>query len=126
MQRIERKDANTYLSKLGLKIGNWNQITSLYDSTDSGLQKYRNFKAPSDSLKLFTFAQHVAGWLPVGEWKIIQFDNSTSLGIAEASFFTSLIFKSDDLPERHLIQQSSFFIDFGLNGPKPIPPPAEK
>ena len=40
---------------------------------------YVKYQAPKGAQELYNFAQHVASWLPNGNWKVFQIDNSTSL-----------------------------------------------
>lgn len=75
-----------------MEVGNWNQLTDFANlQTQSASIKYQ---APQKSIELFCFSRHVAGWLPRGDWKIFQIDNSTSLDLDQRSMFNRLLFGS--------------------------------
>jgi hypothetical protein len=81
MIAISEERANKLLALVGMKIGGWNELLPI-DEKSSGAKSagWSNFKAPSDVRELFNFSLKIAEWIPVGEWKILQIDNS--------SFFT--------------------------------------
>lgn len=112
MQRIDPKQANDCLSPLCLQIGRWNQITRLGQQADSQPQEFKKFKSPDDALKLYIFAQHVAGWLPTGDWKIIQIDNSTSLKIDEETSIATVLGDVNSVLQSKSIHQSTFLAKF--------------
>jgi hypothetical protein len=105
--------ANKLLSSLGLTIGNWNQITSLVEPSGSVPQNYAKYQAPNEARKLYVFAEHIAGWIPRGDWKIIQIDNSTSLDIIHAAPILRMLFSLEDMPNPKSINQASLLFEFG-------------
>lgn len=90
MKFIDSKEANKYLSSIGMQIGSWNQISDV----DCEVNKWINYLAPKNSSELLNFSYHMAGWLPKGDWKIFQIDNSTCLDAVQLSFVEGLLFGS--------------------------------
>lgn len=91
MKCLTAYQANLYLNSVDLEIGDWNQIAGL------GSQEIRwvNFHAPDKARELFNFSCHVAGWIPFGEWKIFQVDNSTYLNAAQSIILSQLMSEFD-------------------------------
>jgi hypothetical protein len=110
MKSLSTQEANGYLSRIGMRIGAWNEIADI-DSSQSSESGWINFAAPEKSRELVVFAQHAAGWLPKGEWKILQIDNSTALDAVESALVTRLIFGSDDV--QSLDDNRTFLFEFG-------------
>lgn len=110
MKCLKTHEANTYLHSVDMEIGAWNQIT---DTTDELRQKKRwvNKQAPQNAKELMVFSQHIAGWLPKGDWKLLQIDNSTSLDVVDTLFFGRLLFGSDEIPS--LVENRTFLFEFG-------------
>lgn len=110
MKFISKKSGNEYLSSIGMKIRDWNQISDI-DSVHSRNKFWVNYPAPQSIQELLNFSQHVAGWLPRGKWKILQIDNSTNLDVVQENFLGRLIFGP-----RHttgLNGESTFVFEFG-------------
>ncbi|HEY9198440.1 MAG TPA: hypothetical protein VIR60_03665 [Gammaproteobacteria bacterium] len=86
MRCLTTEAANAYLASLGMKVGEWNEISQLY-------KKYEwiSYKPPRDASRLWRFAQHAAGWLPSGKWKILQIDNSNYLDAVDGLFLSKLL-----------------------------------
>lgn len=95
-------DANVYLNGLGMVIGDWGQIKTLIENNEI---KKINFPAPENALELFNFASHISAWLPKGDWKLFQMDNSSHMNAYEAYLFSKLLFGRDEV------------INFGEMGP---------
>jgi hypothetical protein len=111
MKVITVQEAETYLSAVGMRVDNWNRII---DATNAESEKcfWINCCAPRDSLRLHTFSQHVAGWLPKGDWKILQIDNSTSFDPVQASMVGSLLFGKQEIGDLNLAENRSFLFKF--------------
>ena len=90
MRSLTRQEADAYLLKIGMKVGDWNQIKDI-DSFERDTWQWINHQAPRDAGRLYNFAQHLAGWLPKGEWKLLQIDNSTLLDPVQQMLITTLL-----------------------------------
>ncbi len=110
MKCLTTQDANEYLARIGMRIGNWNQITDA-DSAQKSESSWVNYASPRDSHGLFNFAQHVAGWLPKGEWKIFQIDNSTYLDDVQTNFVEHFLSRSERTV--NLNADRTFLFEFG-------------
>lgn len=84
---ISENEAAGLLRPRGFRIGSWNQIDTTNPKRPLVWSKRR---APRDGLSMFAFATYVSGWLPRGEWKLVQFTNSTGFVVSGASFFRKL------------------------------------
>ena len=110
MKCLTTANANEYLNCIGMQLGHWNQLTATAGSRNGG-SSWVNYKAPCNSCELLTFSEHVAGWLPKGEWKIFQIDNSGSLDAIQVALFGRLLFGSEEIPS--LIENRTFLFEFG-------------
>jgi len=106
-------EANEILRSIGMEIGNWNQITDIANC-EHRKSIWKNYQAPKNSHELFYFAEHVAGWLPRGSWKIFQLDNSTSLDAVQAYLFNKLL--SGSTYDSDLEKNKTFLFEFGPDG----------
>lgn len=110
MKSLSIKNANAFLHQIGMELGEWDQVIDCV-----GKQKkqdnWAQYRAPKDALELFCFSRHVAGWLPKGDWKIFQVDNSTSLDPDEESLFGGLLFGTKEIP--NLVENNTFMFEFG-------------
>lgn len=109
MKRLTVSDANSYLKPLNFEIGDWNSIAN---KSDKRFQI--SHRAPRDAARLFGFSQHVAGWLPNGNWKLFQVDNSTSFNAVETSFINRLLGNSSELNLNRPENRTMLF-EFGSN-----------
>ena len=91
MRALTTDEAEAYLSTIGMKIGNWNQLTDI-DERRHKSRKRVHRRSPEDVHKSYAFAQHIAGWVPSGNWQLLQFDNSTSLNPVQLALAQSLFF----------------------------------
>jgi len=111
MRWLNTQDADSYLAAIGMKVDSWNRLA--YVDADRKVEPFwRNYQAPKDAQCLFTFALHVAGWLPKGPWKMLQIDNSSSFGVVQASAISRLL---PGLVEQcgTSIQHSTCLFEFG-------------
>jgi hypothetical protein len=90
MRSLTRQDADAYLLRIGMKVGDWNQIKDI-DSSQNETWQWINHQAPRDARQLYNFAQHLVGWLPKGEWKLLQIDNSTILDPVQLMLIAALL-----------------------------------
>lgn len=113
MRCMGTDEVNIYLRKIGMKVGEWNQIC---DRSGRNYDKphWVNFQAPRNSRELHNFAQHVAGWLPKGGWKIFQVDNSTSPSEDESFLINRLLFGSNDVAS--IVDRDSLLFEFDDEG----------
>jgi len=79
---ISDQAANALLAKVGMTIGDWHDINIIHGERTS--LPVVSFKAPKHASELFCFAQHIAGWIPKGDWKILVTDCSNSLSRDES------------------------------------------
>jgi hypothetical protein len=75
MKPLGPEEANHYLAPLGMKIGSWNRL-DLLDEREASSRSYFNYRAPRDAGALYHLSAFTTAWLPHGEWRILQFDNS--------------------------------------------------
>jgi hypothetical protein len=108
MKLLTIEEANRYLTTIGMEIGNWNQIV------DTSVQNeeicWLNYEAPTRARELLRFSRSVAGWLPKGDWKIVQIDNSSYFDPDRTSLFTGLLFGPEVAPD--LSEHRTFLFQF--------------
>lgn len=111
MKVIDAKAASAYLDAQGLNVGSWNQIESkLAQENKSPIC----FQAPSDASELLVFSTHLASWVPQGEWKIFQIDNSTVMDKHSEELFLQLLRGSRPLATDVLVTgPASLLFEFG-------------
>ena len=99
---ITKKELTDLLNSIHMKIGEWNNIMLL--------KKHESivYKAPRNADYMYTFAQQIASYLPNGEWKLFQIDNSTALKQDEEIFLSSLL----GLSAIDFSNEKSFLIEF--------------
>lgn len=90
MRILAQNEADVYLRSIGMKIDEWARPTDASDHKVS-TRATEKLDAPSDGKELFVLSLHVAGWLPAGDWWLLQIDKSTSLSIDEASIISALL-----------------------------------
>jgi hypothetical protein len=109
MRCLTDEQANLHLRKVGLELGDWGQAK--FVAEDNGRDdEWVKYRAPDKALDLYSFSQHIAGWLHVGEWKIVQIDNSTNFSLEQATIFNQIL---SSRPERiDFIKTRSFLFDY--------------
>jgi hypothetical protein len=115
MQHITHEKSNALLSGLGLRIGSWNQVEDLSGRKSTDQNSYVVFKAPTSARSLYVFSEHVAGWLPSGDWKLVQVDNSTSLDFVQSTQISCLLGGDSQPDSQNGINQASLEFSFGRN-----------
>lgn len=103
-------DANRYLSSVGMEIGGWDRIK--LSNENNKIEKI-NYPAPENALELLSFANHVSTWLPKGDWKLFQIDNSGSLNAYQSHLFNKLLFGKDEII--NFDEMRTFLFEFGAN-----------
>jgi hypothetical protein len=111
MKCLNENEANAQLSTIGLMLGNWNQITDI-DTAPNKKRSHVKFRAPTNSLKLLNFSRYAAGWIPKGEWKIFQLDNSTNFDPVQTSLFGGLVYGYQNIPSVDLRDRRTFLFNF--------------
>lgn len=86
MRAITVQNAGKFLDVVGLRIGSWCQVEAAVKSKDSSPSCWEKYRAPENAQELYSFAQHIAGWLPKGQWKMLQIDNSNAMDFAQTEF----------------------------------------
>jgi hypothetical protein len=109
MRPINTPEANSYLRSIGMEIGAWNKIADAPDPRPEE-RTWVHYEAPSVARELVVFSQHVAGWLPRGDWKLLQIDNSTSLDYFESALLGRLLLGSMETP--NFAENRSFIFEF--------------
>jgi hypothetical protein len=109
IRQLSKIEADSLLNSIGMKIGNWNQITERNDNKLESIIE----SAPANGLQLYCFAAYIAGWLPKGQWKLFQLDNSQGFSAYDAFFFGRLLFGSAQIPNLNLSGNSTFLFEFG-------------
>jgi len=112
MRALDLTQANLFLSAVGMKIGDWNQVCDRHNQK-YGRQHWINYRAPKDARKLHNFAQHVSKWIHAGEWKLFQVDNSFSPAGDEAFLLDRLLTGPSD--DAYLRPGSTIVFDFSQN-----------
>lgn len=92
-----------------MKVGSWNEITDI-DSRRHEMWQWVNYRAPVAAHESYVFSQHLAGWIPSGEWKILQIDNSTSLDPVQNALISSLLFGAREVA--NLLERRSLLFEF--------------
>lgn len=87
MQMLSHAKADQLLMPLGMKIGGWNELTSVH----SGAVTHRAYSPPSNALELYVVAYRLSAWIVSGEWTLLQVDNSTSPTDDELRVFEKLV-----------------------------------
>lgn len=88
MKFIPPHETNERLASIGMRLGEWGNIEPLSPASDKAGWKH----APAPPNNLFNFSHHVASWLPSGEWKLVQLDNSSGwIDPAQVSLLASLM-----------------------------------
>lgn len=113
MKCLEVQEANGYLGHIGMEIGNWGQVTDIAGEQHRA-RYWINYCAPKEVL--LNFSHHVSGWLPSGNWKIFQIDNSTGwIDPVQLSLFAGLLFGADNIPDLNKLDNRTFLFEFGKN-----------
>lgn len=110
---LTAEQAVKYLNEIGMAVGGWNQLTDT-SATRHEKRQWRKIVAPKHSQELYVFSQHVAAWLPAGHWKLLQIDNSTTLGPAETGLLTIQLF--DSMHHGEQLKGRGFLLEFDGNG----------
>jgi hypothetical protein len=113
MEYISINETNKLLGLVDLKIGVWSQITPLDEPSDKSRQNYTRYYAPRGARELYVFAEHLAGWIPSGGWKILKIDQSTSLDAVHAAPILRMLFCQEKLSNPEAINQASLIFRFG-------------
>jgi hypothetical protein len=92
---LDASDTERYLAPLGLAIGNWNEI--LDTSVPAEEVNWISYEAPQNARNLLRFAWHLSGWLPKGDWKLLQFDNSNLFEGDQTSLIGRLLFGQNSI-----------------------------
>lgn len=109
MKCLTVPQANTYLQSIDMKLDDWNKITDISGEQDQK-DNWINFRPQKEHL--LDFSQHVAGWLPKGNWKLFQIDNSTGwMDPVQLSLFGGLIWGADGVPSS--LEDKTFLFEFG-------------
>jgi hypothetical protein len=111
MKYLNKDDASYRLKTIGMGLDHWNRIV------DPGRSRGRNdffthYQAPRDATNLYCFSQHIAGWLPVGHWKIFQVDDATTLAPDEAFLLDCLLRGGPDNTSEFMTNRT-FLFEFG-------------
>jgi hypothetical protein len=109
MRYLTRDEADAHLSKIGMKVGSWNEITDI-DSRRHETWQWVNRRAPAEAHESYVFSQHLAAWIPSGEWKILQIDNSTALDPVQNALISSLLFGPREVA--NMLERRSFLFEF--------------
>lgn len=104
---INIHEAEKYLDRLGMKIGDYGQI-DLIDEKIKKNQKYYTFQAPREIYQLFGFCKWVIDWLPDGDWTMFNVDNIGEFcRYDQASLFYSLVGRNCDTEK----EKGTFIVD---------------
>jgi hypothetical protein len=111
MKSLSISDSNQLLAAIGMRIGDWNQIASI-DRTQADLVHRTSFTAPRESSELFCVAFHATGWLPPGQWKLLQIDNSNYFNVVDRSLLSQLLFGTQWHCNLNAPECSSFLFEY--------------
>jgi hypothetical protein len=90
MKVISVNEANIFLKKIEMQIGEWNAINYVNWVSFKGMTC--NYQAPREVRDLLRFCQQISTWLPKSRWKILKIDNSGGMNAIENSFFSGLLY----------------------------------
>jgi len=111
MKVLDAKAASAYLDAQGLNVGSWNQIEP---RTAPENRSFVSCQAPSDASELLVFSAHLASWVPRGEWKLFQIDNSTAMDEHSEELFLQLLRGSHPLAaDVRVTGPASLLFEFG-------------
>jgi len=110
MKRLTIPEANSLLAAINMQVGPWNQLEEVGDHC-SAPGKRVHYQAPKDGNALLNFAQHITTWLPKGEWRILQIDNSTSLDAVQENQLGRILYGPNHLDG--LCGDKTFLFEFG-------------
>lgn len=86
---IDRAEADQRLAKLGASLGAWNEIS--FGDSKTGDEPWVSFRAPKHANELLSFSLNVVAWLPRGDWKLFQIDNSSWLDFVDRSLIAGIL-----------------------------------
>lgn len=93
-----------------MRLGTWCQIADVVGSERPASQ-WTKLIAPDRYL--LNFCHHVAGWLPRGDWKLFQIDNSTGqLDPVQMSLVSGLLYGVDGACDLNEYQDRGFLFEF--------------
>lgn len=110
MKILSRLEADLYLGEIGLRVGDWNQISAI-DVDSSKSIKWIKHQAPQNAKELFNFSNHIAAWVPTGKWKVFQIDNSGTLDVIQTLLIDRLLFGSES--KFTITGHNTFLFEFG-------------
>lgn len=86
---LNESERNTLLDSLKMSVGEWGQITDCL--SNAGNNAWVSYKRPVESFELLVFSSYVYGWIPEGDWKILQIDNSNYMDISQWHIISCLL-----------------------------------
>ena len=110
MKILSRLDADLYLGEIGLRVGDWNQLSAISADSSKSI-KWIKHQAPKNAKELFNFSNHIAAWVPTGKWKIFQIDNSGTLDVIQTLLIDRLLFGSES--KFTITGHNTFLFEFG-------------
>ena len=110
MKTPSPEDANALLNPLGMKIGEWNEVSDIDPGSPA---PWTSDQAPRDSIAQYVLVQHLTGWLSGDRWMLIQIDNSTNPSPDEVLLFERLLVGS--IGEMEIANQRTFIVELSKN-----------
>jgi hypothetical protein len=110
MRLLNLRDANEYLSRIGMHLGDWQQPCDTGDR-QRGASHVRMFRPHEhDALNL---CHHLVAWLPNGDWRLFQIDHSTGwIDPIQMSLVSGLLY-GVDIRDLNDCENRSFLFTFG-------------
>jgi hypothetical protein len=106
---IDRLEATTLLKSVDFEIGSWNDIRLIGDQASK--ESTVSLRSPRDAADMLCLAQHATGWIPSGEWKLLQFDNSNAFTRVENVLLSQLLFGSPRVVDFNAIENRTIVFE---------------
>ena len=86
MRCLDKDEAAQHLAEIHVTVGGHSELKPL----DNSAIAWVHCRAPHNALELYSFAFHISSWLAVGDWKLLQIDDSNSFATDEIFLFSTL------------------------------------
>jgi hypothetical protein len=108
VRRVAKDETNKHLAAVDMTLNSWNRVTDISPSPNERfvLKKYM----PPKAIELFTFSQHILGWVPKGQWKLLQLDDSSYFNPAQRYLFQRMLSDQQENP-----RGKSFLFEYDTN-----------
>lgn len=112
MKILTPKEAKGYLSRVGVTIGNWNELRYVEEDREKN-KRWFNYRAPDRARECYIFSLFVSGWVSQGQgqWKVLQLDNSNQFAFHENALLSRFITDSCTIIDLNSESNSTFLFN---------------